>query len=1186
VNAPLLSDVKRLDDGDATGARIEGTLESTPDTSFRLEFFATRAPVGAKTHERREGETLLKAIDATTDRSGKVDFVMVLPSGVESRAVVSATATDASGNTSEFSAPLQAPAIIKSWNNVLGGNWNTPASWTPSGVPAATDDVQITLDGTYTVTMNSVQSAASLTLGGATGNQTLAVTANTLTLSAASVVNANGILSQAGGTIAGTGSLTINGTFNWSAGVMTGAGTTTVNGPFNLSGLVSINGSRILNNASTANWTAGVNQGMWTGTGSVINNTGTWDAKVDGGAIVNQYGGATTFNNFGSFKKSAGAGSTLINIPFVNTGTVNAQSGTISLGGGGSNSNTLTTTGAGATLAFAAGVFDLNAGTNVSGPGTILLNSSGTVNVNSAMVIPGTTTFTFTAGTLAGTGTLTLNGTFNWSAGVMTGAGTTTVNGPFNLSGLVGIQSGRILNNASTANWTAGAGQGMWTGLGSVINNTGTWDAKVDGGAIVNQYGGATTFNNSGTFKKSAGAGSTLMNIPFVNSGNVDVQSGTISLGGGGSSTNALIVSAVSSTLTFAAGVFNLDAGTTISGPGTVLLNTSGTVNVNSALAFPAATTFTFTAGTLGGTGALTTNGTFNWSAGLMTGAATTTVNGTFNLSGLPGINGSRTLATTSAVNWTAGPGEGFWTGGGSIINNTGTWDASVDGGAIVNHYGGATTFNNSGSFKKSAGAGSTLINISFVNTGTVNAQAGTISLGGGGSSTNTLTTTGASATLEFAAGVFNLDAGTNVSGPGTILLNSSGTLNVNSALVIPGTTTFTFANGTLAGTGALTVNGTFNWSAGLMTGAASTTLNGPFNLSGLPGINNSRVLNTTNVTTWTAGSGQGLWTGTGSIINNSGTWNATVDGGAIVNRYGGATNFNNSGTFKKSAGAGSTSVSTAFTNTGTVDAQSGTLNMSSSTYTQTAGTTKLTGGAFSSTTNINIQGGTLAGSGTVTGPVIVSGTGVLSPGLSAGALNLAGTYAQTSPGSFNVELGGLLGTQYDHADTTGAATLAGSLNVSLINAFSPAPGDSFTVMTYPSHTGTFTLNTPGVACVGWTATYGATTLALTAAPVPRELTGLTLLANKTDLVWDAAPAYTGTVYDVLRGGLNTLPVGPGAGETCLAQGISTPSTTDVATPAAGQGFWYVVRERVPACGTGTYGFAKSGTERVSTGCP
>jgi hypothetical protein len=50
--------------------------------------------------------------------------------------------------------------------------------------------------------------------------------------------------------------------------------------------------------------------------------------------------------------------------------------------------------------------------------------------------------------------------------------------------------------------------------------------------------GGASTFENAGTFRKSAGAGTTTVSIPFNNTGTVDVQAGILALDGGTSSGN------------------------------------------------------------------------------------------------------------------------------------------------------------------------------------------------------------------------------------------------------------------------------------------------------------------------------------------------------------------------------------------------------------------------------------------------------------------------------------------------------------------------------------------------------------------------------------------------------------------------------------------------------------------------
>src|ERR1700722_11922617 len=71
------------------------------------------------------------------------------------------------------------PTCSIAWTGLGGdGNWNTAANWSPMAVPGSGDDVCITTPGTYTVTLSgSVATVKSLTLGGSSGTQTLAVDA-------------------------------------------------------------------------------------------------------------------------------------------------------------------------------------------------------------------------------------------------------------------------------------------------------------------------------------------------------------------------------------------------------------------------------------------------------------------------------------------------------------------------------------------------------------------------------------------------------------------------------------------------------------------------------------------------------------------------------------------------------------------------------------------------------------------------------------------------------------------------------------------------------------------------------------------------------------------------------------------------------------------------------------------------
>ena len=77
---------------------IAGTLNSTPNQTFRIEFFGTNDldPTGYG-----EGQTYLGATDITTDSSGIATFDVTLAAiGIE---YIAATATDPNNNTSEFS---------------------------------------------------------------------------------------------------------------------------------------------------------------------------------------------------------------------------------------------------------------------------------------------------------------------------------------------------------------------------------------------------------------------------------------------------------------------------------------------------------------------------------------------------------------------------------------------------------------------------------------------------------------------------------------------------------------------------------------------------------------------------------------------------------------------------------------------------------------------------------------------------------------------------------------------------------------------------------------------------------------------------------------------------------------------------------------------------------------------------
>lgn len=138
---------------------------------------------------------------------------------------------------------------------------------------------------------------------------------------------------------------------------------------------------------------------------------------------------------------------------------------------------------------------------------------------------------------------------------------------------------------------------------------------------------------------------------------------------------------------------------------------------------------------------------------------------------------------------------------------------------------------------------------------------------------------------------------------------------------------------------------------------------------------------------------------------------------------------------------------------------------------------------AFTGTTTGSVDvpnGASLTGAGTITGDV--SNAGIISPGASPGVINVDGSYEQSPDGALDMEIGGTTaGTDYDQLLITGAATLDGRLEVTLIDDFQPALGDSFNIMTFTSRIDEFvTVTMPDLAAgLGWIVAYSSTDVTL-----------------------------------------------------------------------------------------------------------
>jgi hypothetical protein len=576
----------------------------------------------------------------------------------------------------------------------------------------------------------------------------------------------------------------------------------------------------------------------------------------------------------------------------------------------------------------------------------------------------------------------------------------------------------------------------------------------IAGPGVVQVQDTGVAITNSGTLTLAPGA--TLEANGCCTAPDVLVNTGTISLPPAGSATigfmdfndQGSVSAGPGSVLNVIGGPGEFAAGAGISGGGTLRFDQGAAMTLANSVHLGAGSVIGLAGNAkFSGPGSFTGGGKFSWSGGSIKGnldvasGIATTISGTATKSLTSPTSTHALLAFHGATTVQgSGPVETF----GANIANSGTF--TVKPGATVEANSCCTTPDQ------------------FLNTGTISvpaAKSGKATLGFMDFNDRGSVSAGRGSVLDVIGGPGEFGAGADLSGGGTLQFEQHAAMTLASAVSIgPGTTLVLAGNAKLSGPGSFTGGGKFSWSGGIISGdldvasGIATTISGP-DTKALTSPSTTPTALTLHGTTTLAGPAEVGLNGT-TTLANLGT--LTMGNGTTISAGTCCTSpdrFTNGGTVTVAAKGSADITNLAFSNSGTVNVGSGALSIDTLSYRQTAGATKLAGGVLIAQKEIDIAGGTLSGSGSITGSVQNAGT--VSPSTTTGVLDITGAYQQTSSGVLSSVITGTTpGTKFGQLSVGAQATLAGTLKVSTGNGFTPAHGQTFAILLYHTRSGTF----------------------------------------------------------------------------------------------------------------------------------
>lgn len=935
------------------------------------------------------------------------------------------------------------------WKLGLNANWENGGAWTDGTTPTNNDTATLGFASTYTVTFGVAPAGIqNLTVNNG-GNVTFASSGGTKTLNITS----------------GTGAQELD----------LGTGTTLILGT----------SGNIFNINAGTNIVALSNSDLEARFGSHLTAT---DFGTGG------LGGAMIINGAGSLLTLTGSGEHLVG------------------GANGSGSITLQNSTASAAISGSLGIADavVTSGGNLAltGNSTLTLASDlkiatqGIVGSSGTVSISGVTTSLTQSGSgsvLVGSfsgGTATINVAGSTIATLTTGTGGLGIRS----TGSVNVGGGATVGNLNVNGDLYVTGGGAGTGLNVAVGSTFTHAA---GKNVFIQNGGQMTLNAeyftpAGQMYSIDGAGSKFQ-----------VNNGDIVLGNNATAT-------ITNSATLSAQYFSVGTG----GTGTLTVDGAGSTAIatgqfsNFGLSHSAANV-TFSNGGTGSFanglalaaslyGDTSANVTVKSGAHLNTGAlslanspgnqesptATLTVTdanstvtvspgSTLQLSG-PFISGNATLNVQNNGSLTVGAGGNTMLYPGAVLNiNSGTADLKTltYNGGIINFTTGSLSF--FGNLQ--VGIGGALGSDVFLGASQQLSLSGTTSI----DPFHTLTLTGG--TLNTGSllvnGTFNFTGGTlGITGAGGLTIGPGGTfgsaytiqaghkLNVTNQTAVSSGAVLAMESGAGFNTGSLSVSGEFDLNGGISTANVTTLVN-----SGLI-RGDGRIVSNGGANAMANNTGGEIRAESGKRLQFIGN-NAANAG--VINLQGGTAEFTQpltNGSTGQIQGRGTFKVGgTGLTNLGNIAIASGITDVFGDVNNNTGSATK--GITISGNSAVTFWDDVTNGAGSLFkvsqgssatffgtyGGAGVTGTGQMffesdvTPGFSPASVSFGGDVNLSSTAKLVMELGGTTpGTQFDQVHVSGNLLLDGTLQVKLINGFTPAVGNTFDILDWTNKSGAF----------------------------------------------------------------------------------------------------------------------------------